>query len=117
MSSDCIFCRIVRGEVPSRKIYEDDAILAFHDIHPLAKVHFMLIPKQHLQSMAELDDSHSAMMGRIMTLAPRLARETGATNGFRLIANTGNDGRQEVQHLHVHVLGGELLPAMIVRKG
>ena len=113
---DCIFCKIVRGEIPSRKLFEDDLAFAFHDIHPLAPVHFMLIPKVHVASMAQLQDEHQAALGRIMVLAPRLARQEGATDGFRTIVNTGRVGRQEVMHLHVHVIGGkDVLPPMLVR--
>jgi histidine triad (HIT) family protein len=116
MSEDCIFCRIVRGEIPSRKIYEDDEVLAFHDAHPQAPVHFMIIPKRHIGSLAECDMSHQALLGRIMAVAPRLAREQGSTDGFRAIVNTGRVGRQEVYHLHMHVIGGpEPLGPMIRR--
>ncbi|MBC9073582.1 histidine triad nucleotide-binding protein [Thauera sp. CAU 1555] len=114
--SDCIFCRIVSGEIPAKKIYEDDLVVAFHDINPIAPVHFLVIPKVHVASMAELTDEHEAVMGRVMTVAGRLAREQGATDGFRTIINTGRVGRQEVYHLHVHILGGpEVLPAMLKR--
>lgn len=106
MDADCLFCRIVRGELPSRKIHEDDDILAFHDIHPLAPVHFMIIPKRHVASLAECDASHQALLGKILAAAPRLAREQGSADGFRTIINTGRVGRQEVYHLHVHVIGG-----------
>jgi histidine triad (HIT) family protein len=112
MSADdnCIFCKIVAGQIPAKKVYEDDEILAFHDISPWAPVHFLMIPKTHLTSMAQLDESHQALMGRIMTLAPQLALEQGCRpypeGGFRVLVNTGQDGRQEVQHLHVHVMGG-----------
>ena len=112
--SDCIFCRIVSGEIPAKKIYEDDLVVAFHDINPIAPVHFLVIPKVHVASMAELTDEHEAVMGRVMTVAGRLAREQGATDGFRTIINTGRVGRQEVYHLHVHILGGaQPLPAML----
>ena len=116
MADNCIFCKLVKGEIPSRKVYEDDDVLAFHDINPLAPVHFMMIPKEHVPSMAELTDSHSHVMGKIMTLAPRLAREQGCGEGFRTIINTGKHGRQDVYHLHVHIIGGEALPGMIVRR-
>jgi histidine triad (HIT) family protein len=113
---DCIFCKIVRGSIPSRKLYEDDLVFAFQDIHPVAPVHFMLIPKQHVISMAHLQDEHEAAMGRIMVLAHRLAVQEGATDGFRTIVNTGRVARQDVMHLHVHVIGGkDLLPPMLVR--
>jgi histidine triad (HIT) family protein len=106
-AGDCLFCKIVRGEIPSRKVYEDADMLAFHDIHPLAPVHFMIIPKQHIASLAECDESHQAILGKILAKAPRLAREQGSTDGFRVIINTGRVGRQEVYHLHVHVIGGQ----------
>jgi histidine triad (HIT) family protein len=114
---NCIFCKIVRGEIPSRKVYEDAEVLAFHDIQPAAPVHFMLIPKKHVPSMYDLTDGDAAAMGRIMTLAGRLAREQGAADGFRTIINTGRVGRQDVPHVHVHVVGGgEPLGPMIARK-
>ena len=103
---DCVFCKIVRGESPARKVYEDDDVLAFHDIRPHAPVHFMLIPKRHIASLAEAGESDAPVLGRIMALTGRLARENGASDGFRVIINTGRVGRQEVMHLHVHVLGG-----------
>jgi histidine triad (HIT) family protein len=106
MSGDCIFCRIASGEIPSRKIYEDDEVFAFHDIHPLAPVHFMIVPKRHVASLADCDMSHQALLGRILAVAPRLAREQGLTDGFRTIINSGRVGRQEVYHLHMHVIGG-----------
>jgi len=102
----CIFCRIVAGEIPSRKAYEDDEILVFHDIAPWAPVHVLMIPKEHVASFYEVTDGHSAMLGRMMTKAPQLMRELGVTNGFRTLVNTGVDGLQEVQHLHIHVMGG-----------
>lgn len=104
--SDCIFCKIVAGEIPCRKVYEDDHVLAFHDIHPVAPVHFMLIPKAHVASLADCDEGHRDVLGRILLLAPRLAREQGLTDGFRTIINTGRGGGQEVYHLHVHIIGG-----------
>ena len=102
----CIFCRIVAGEIPSRKAYEDDEILAFHDIAPWAPVHVLLIPKQHIASFYDVEEARAPLLGRIFALAPRLMREHGVTNGFRTLVNTGEDGRQEVPHLHVHVMGG-----------
>ena len=114
--SDCIFCRLVRGEIPARKLYEDDDIVAFHDIHPLAPVHFLLIPKAHIPSMAQLQPEHAPMMGKMMTVAAKLALEQGCTDGFRSIINTGRVGRQEVYHLHLHIVGGpDELPAMLKR--
>lgn len=107
MSTDpnCIFCKIVAGQIPSRKVYEDDRVFAFHDIHPAAPVHFMIIPKLHLASLAEATADHAALLGHMLALAPRLAVQEGATQGFKTIINTGQDGGQEVMHLHMHVLG------------
>lgn len=108
--ANCLFCKIVAGKIPSRLVYQDDEIYAFHDIHPWAPVHFLLIPKQHIPSMAQLGDAHAALLGRMMLLAPKLALEQGCNpypdGGFRLLCNTGAEGRQEVQHLHIHVMGG-----------
>ena len=103
---DCIFCKIVRGEIPSRKVYEDDEVLAFHDINPLTAVHFMLIPKRHIASLADATADDAGVLGRMMALTGRLAREQGSTEGYRTIVNTGRIGRQDVMHLHVHVIGG-----------
>ena len=103
---DCIFCKIVRGEIPSRKIYEDDDMLAFHDINPQAPVHFMIIPKDHVDSLATVDAAHERVLGRMFAMAGRLAREQGSPEGFRTIVNTGRIGRQDVYHLHIHILGG-----------
>lgn len=115
--NDCLFCRIVRGEIPSRKVYEDDDVLAFHDIHPIAPVHFLIIPKLHVATLYDCEAGHGAVLGKIMTLAGRLARDEGARDGFRTIVNTGRVGRQEVYHVHVHIIGGpDVLPGMIVRK-
>ncbi len=103
---DCIFCKIVRGEIPSRKVYEDDEILGFHDIHPLAPTHFMLIPKRHISSLSEATMEDAPVLGRMLALTGRLAREQGSPDGFRTIVNSGRIGRQDVMHVHVHVLGG-----------
>ena len=102
----CIFCKIVAGEIPAKKAYEDEDILAFHDIAPWAPVHVLVIPKEHIASFYDVAESDTATVGRIFALAPRLMRELGVTNGFRTLVNTGDDGRQEVPHLHVHVMGG-----------
>jgi histidine triad (HIT) family protein len=104
--SDCIFCKIIRGEIPAQRIYEDEEIFAFHDIHPQAPVHFMIIPKQHIASLNEVDMSHQAVLGRILAKTGELARSQGLREGFRTIINTGKIGCQEVYHLHVHILGG-----------
>jgi len=103
---DCIFCKIVRGEIPSQKVYEDGEILGFRDIHPLAPVHFMLVPKRHIASLADATADDAGLLGRIMALTGRVAREQGSPEGYRIIVNTGRIGRQDVMHLHVHVIGG-----------
>ncbi|MEK8028124.1 histidine triad nucleotide-binding protein [Pseudaquabacterium rugosum] len=103
---NCIFCKIVAGQIPARKVHEDDELLAFHDIAPWAPVHVLIIPKTHIVSMAEVTDAEAALLGRMMTLSPKLMRDLGVTNGFRHIINTGVDGAQEVMHLHLHVMGG-----------
>lgn len=111
---NCIFCKIVRGEIPGEKVYEDEDVFAFHDIHPAAPVHFMLIPKLHIGSLTDVEEMHRSLLGHMMVLAPRLAREQGCTDGFRTVINTGRVGGQEVHHLHIHIIGGqERLPAMI----
>ena len=108
MSADpnCIFCKIVAGQIPARKAYEDDDLLAFHDIQPWAPVHILLIPKRHIASMVEVTEADQAVLGRMMVLVPRLMAELGVTGGFRQVINTGRDGGQEVHHLHMHVMGG-----------
>ena len=114
---DCIFCRIAAGELPSRKVYEDDEVFAFHDIHPVAPVHFMIVPKQHMENLYDADLKHQQVLGRILGVAGQLARDQGLDDGFRVVINTGRVGRQEVYHLHVHVLGGpDPLGPMISRR-
>jgi histidine triad (HIT) family protein len=103
---DCIFCRIVAGRVPAKKVHEDDELLVFHDIAPWAPVHVLIIPKQHIATFYDVMPEHDALLGRMLGLAPMLMRRLGVTNGFRTLINTGEDGRQEVQHLHMHVMGG-----------
>ena len=110
MDPDCLFCKIAAGKIPSRLVYQDDEMFAFHDIHPSAPVHFLVIPKLHIPSMALLTPEHAAMMGRMMVLIPQLALEQGCNpypqGGFRMLCNTGAEGAQEVHHLHIHVMGG-----------
>jgi histidine triad (HIT) family protein len=106
----CLFCKIVAGKIPSRLVFQDDEIYAFHDINPWAPVHFLMIPKMHIPSLAVVTDAHAALLGRMMVLAPKLALQEGCNpypqGGFRLLSNIGAEGRQEVQHLHIHVMGG-----------
>jgi len=113
--SDCLFCKIIRGEIPCNKVYEDDDVLAFHDINPVAHVHFMLIPKQHFASLADAKQEHAALLGKMLMLAPQLAKEQGLDNGFRTVINTGKGGGQEVFHLHIHIIGGGNIPPMVQR--
>jgi histidine triad (HIT) family protein len=114
---NCIFCKIARGEIPANKVYEDPEVIAFHDISPVAAVHFMIVPKKHVASLYDVTDADAPVMGRIMALAGRLAREQGAADGFRTIVNTGRIGRQEVPHVHVHVIAGTEPFGPMVRKG
>ena len=108
MSSDpaCIFCKIVAGQIPSKKAFEDAELLAFHDIHPWAPVHVLVVPKQHIATLSDIAPEHEALLGRMLALAPKLMRELGVINGYRTLINTGRDGGQEVYHLHMHVMGG-----------
>ena len=107
---DCLFCKIIEGKIPSRKVYEDDDIFVFHDIHPWAPVHFLMVPKKHIASLAQVDATHTDLLGRMMVLAPRLALQEGCKpypeGGFRIVVNTGDEGGQEVHHMHWHVMGG-----------
>ena len=115
--TDCIFCKIVEGKIPSRKVYEDDDMLAFHDINPVAPVHFMIIPKKHLDSLATVTAADAPLLGRMMAKAGELARSQGSTEGFRTIVNTGKIGRQDVYHLHIHIIGGPTpLGRMVVKE-
>lgn len=104
--SDCIFCKIVAGQIPCNKVYEDEDVLAFHDIHPFARVHFLIIPKTHIASLADCAEADQSILGKMLLLAPRLAKEQGLVDGFKTLINTGRGGGQEVFHIHVHVFGG-----------
>ncbi len=113
---NCIFCKIASGAIPSKKVFEDEELMAFHDINPAAPVHVLIVPKQHIPSLAACNDSHSVLLGKMMLLAPKLAQQLGCgyeaagngdgTGGFKTLFNTGPDGGQEVYHLHLHVFGG-----------
>ena len=103
---NCIFCKIVAGQIPSKKVHEDDDVLVFHDIHPWAPVHVLIIPKQHIATLADTGPEHDVLLGKMLSLAPRLMKQLGVSNGFRTVVNTGPDGGQEVYHLHMHVFGG-----------
>ncbi|HZF79444.1 MAG TPA: histidine triad nucleotide-binding protein [Rubrivivax sp.] len=103
---DCVFCKIAAGQIPARKVLEDEELIVFHDIHPWAPVHVLVIPKQHIASLADVGPEHDALLGRMLALAPRVMKQLGVVNGFRTLINTGKDGLQEVPHLHMHVMGG-----------
>jgi len=105
MSADCIFCKIVSGTIPSKKIYEDEDVIAFNDINPSAKVHFLIVPKSHIDSLVTCELQDQALLGKMLLLAPKLAKEQGLA-GFKTLINTGVEGGQEVFHIHLHVLGG-----------
>jgi len=117
-AAGCIFCRIARGEIPSRKVYEDDDLFAFHDARPQAPVHVLVIPKEHVPSLYEAGMAQQRALGKMLALAGELARQEGAVDGFRIIVNTGRVGHQEVYHLHMHILGGPepLGPMLLKRK-
>jgi histidine triad (HIT) family protein len=115
--ADCIFCKIVSGAIPAKKVHEDDYVVAFHDVRPQAPVHLLIIPREHVATLYEADARHEKALGRLLSLAGRLARQEGANDGFRTIINTGRVGHQEVYHVHMHVLGGpDLLGPMLQRK-
>ena len=105
--SDCLFCKIINGEIPSKKLYEDEKILAFYDISPIAPVHFLVIPKQHIASVDAIDADNSAIVAYIFQKLGELAKLAGLEIGYRVISNCGADAGQTVQHLHFHVLGGK----------
>lgn len=115
--ANCIFCKIVRGEISCEQVYVDDQVLAFHDIQPVAPVHVLIVPKKHIATLYDATMDDSPVLGKMLALAPTLAREQGARDGFRTIINTGRIALQEVQHLHIHVIGGpDPLGRMIPRK-
>ncbi len=103
---DCIFCRIANGEIPSKKVYEDDKVLAFYDLEPQAPVHILIIPKEHISSCAEINESNSAVVAHIFEVASKLGKDLGLENGYRIVNNCGADGGQTVHHLHFHFMGG-----------
>ncbi len=103
---DCVFCKIAKGEIPSKKAYEDDKVLAFYDLDPKAPTHVLIIPKEHIQSAKDITPENSAIIAHIFEVAARLAGEFQLENGFRIVTNCGEDGGQTVPHLHFHLLGG-----------
>ena len=112
--NDCIFCCIVRGEIPSSKVFEDDDLLAFNDVRPQAPVHMLIVPKRHIATLADCTAADAPLLGKMLALAPVIAKQQGSEAGFRTIINTGRVGGQEVYHLHIHVIGGQaVLPPML----
>lgn len=109
MSSDCVFCKIIAGELPSTKVYEDDEILAFNDIHPKASTHLLVIPKKHVANLNELTPEDNALISKLMLALPQIARQQGLED-FRVIVNNGPGSGQIVFHLHFHILGGAVIP-------
>ena len=107
---DCLFCKIIKGEIPSNKVYEDDEILAFYDINPAAKIHILVIPKKHIESLAHMEKEDEEIVGKIYGVINKIAQE----DGFRVIVNCGKDAGQEVMHLHFHLLAGKKLGTKIV---
>ena len=106
---DCLFCKISAGEIPSRKVYEDDRVLAFHDINPQAPVHILVIPKTHIASIDEVSDENVDVVAHILTIIPQIAKAAALDDGYRVITNCGENGCQSVKHLHFHILGGQKL--------
>lgn len=107
--NDCIFCKIIEGEIPSAKVYEDDKMLVFKDIEPKAKVHLLAIGKQHFMLLSEMDGERAELVKYMLLQIPQIAEENGCKNGYRLVINQGDDAGQTVFHLHIHILGGQQL--------
>ncbi len=106
---DCLFCKIIAGDIPSNKVYEDEMVYAFRDINPQAPTHILVIPKAHMASVAEVNGENSGVVARIFEVIPRIAEAEGLTNGYRVVSNCGPDAGQTVGHLHFHILGGREL--------
>ena len=112
---DCLFCKIIKGDIPSSKVYEDEEILAFNDINPAAPIHILVIPKKHITSLAHMKKEDEALVGKIYVVINKIAEENNfKENGYRVIVNCGKDGGQEVMHLHFHILAGKNLGEKIV---
>ena len=110
IDNNCVFCKIIKGEIPSAKVYEDDKMLVFKDIEPKAKVHLLAIPKEHFKLLSEIDKKRGELLSHMLEKIPQIAKENGCKNGYRLVINQGDDAGQTVFHLHMHILGGETLP-------
>ncbi|MBR3512682.1 MAG: histidine triad nucleotide-binding protein [Clostridia bacterium] len=115
LDDECIFCKIIKGEIPSSKVYEDDYVLAFNDINPVAPVHVLIIPKTHIVSANEITEENSEYMKKIYEAIPKIAKEAGVfEDGYRIVNNCGENGGQEVKHIHFHLIGGMKLGLKIV---
>ena len=108
--TDCLFCKIIAGQIPSSRVYEDELVYAFRDINPMAPVHILIVPKEHIASADGVTAENSAAVARIFECVPKIAAAEGLSNGYRVITNCGEDGCQSVKHLHFHLLGGKQLP-------
>jgi histidine triad (HIT) family protein len=112
----CVFCKIVKGELPAKVVYEDDRVMAFHDINPQAPVHVLVIPKEHIPTVNDLKEEHAELIGHIFLVIKKIAKELGiAESGYRVLVNCNSDGGQEIYHLHFHLLGGKPLGPMVCR--
>ncbi|WP_457755237.1 histidine triad nucleotide-binding protein [Thermovibrio ammonificans] len=112
----CVFCKIVKGELPAKVVYEDDRVMAFHDINPQAPVHVLVIPKEHIPTVNDLKEEHAELIGHIFLVIKKIAKELGiAESGYRILVNCNSDGGQEIYHLHFHLLGGKPLGPMVCR--
>jgi histidine triad (HIT) family protein len=108
--TDCLFCKIIAGDIPADKVFEDEQVVVFKDIYPKADVHLLMVPRAHIASLDNLDESHDGVMAHMMRLLPKIAKQQGLDTGFRTIINTGPGGGQEIYHLHLHLMGGSHLP-------
>lgn len=106
---DCLFCSIIAGEIPSKKVWEDEACYAFHDVNPQAPVHCLIVPKAHISSVDEITEDNASYIAHIFTVIPKIAKQLGLENGYRIVSNVGSDGCQSIKHIHFHILGGARL--------
>ena len=112
---ECLFCKIIKGEIPSKKVYEDEDVLAFYDINPAAPIHILVIPKKHIKSLADIEEDDEKLLGKIHMIINKIAEEKGfKEEGYRVIINCGKNGGQEVMHLHFHILAGKKLGEKVV---
>ncbi len=108
--TDCIFCKIVEGQIPTEFVYEDDKIVIFKDIRPKAEVHLLIVAREHIPSLAEATQDNASLLAHMTLVLPKIAKEQGLNSGFRTVINTGKGGGQEIDHIHFHLLGGGMLP-------